>query len=76
MIDDTNCTSNYKRYLAHNIRQTIDNMSEHDKQLALESIQAETAFGNTPADTQTLQYVTSLLNGKQPPKGLARRRPQ
>ena len=73
MIDDTNCTSNYKWNLAHDIRRTISNMSEEEKTHCLRNIQAQATLLERPHDPEVLKYVTTLLNGKEPRNGISKR---
>lgn len=73
IIDYTNSVANYKRFQARDIRKTIANMSDEQKQHALEQITlhhgACVLMGQT-FNQSTLEYVESLLNGKQPKNGL------
>jgi len=71
MIDDTNCTPNFKRHLAHNLRQDVSSMSEVDKAQCLASIQAHVTLLNLPHDPKILQYVTTLLKDKRPRNGIS-----
>lgn len=72
MIDYSNCTVNSKWHTAHNIRQTIEKMDEHDREHALVRIQAELLNNDNP-DPEVLDYVTTLLKGKAPRRGISRR---
>jgi hypothetical protein len=69
-----NGTTNYKWHLAHDIRQSIAGMSDVEKQNTLLRIQTELTLGTKTPDPDLLQYITSLLNGKRPKNGIARRR--
>ena len=73
MIDDANCTPNYRWNLAHTVRQAVPTMDEYQKQQALLRIQSEPLKDNTP-DPNILEYVTTLLNGKKPRKGISKRK--
>jgi len=72
IIDDTNCTVNSRWHLAHDIRQTISNMDEFDREKTLVRIQAELLDSKT-ANPDVLKYVTTLLNGKAPRVGISKR---
>ena len=76
VIDRTLQTPNYRWHLAHNIRQTISNMPEQEKTRCLENIQARANLLGLPHDPQVLQYVTTLLNNKEPRNGISRRKSQ
>lgn len=71
MFDDTNRTTNSRWHLAHNIRQTVSQMGQHQKEQCLVRIQTELLQAKTP-DPKILKYVTTLLNGKEPKKGIGK----
>ena len=73
MIDDTNCTPNYRWNLAHDIRRTISQMDQYQKEQCLTKIQAQVTMLEQPPNPEILRYVTTLLNGREPRKGLSRR---
>lgn len=73
MIDYTNCTVNSRWHQAHQIRQTIEGMAPEDREKALIRIQAEMTLNGKTPDQDVLNYVTTLLNGKEPRKGISRR---
>jgi len=74
MIDDTNCTTNYQHHLAHDIRRAISTMDQHQKDQCLAKMQAHATLLEQPHDPEVLKYVTTLLNGKKPRKGISKPR--
>ena len=73
MLDDTNCTTNYQHHLAHDIRRTISTMDQHQKEQCLTKIQARATLLGQPHDPEILKYVTTLLEGKEPRKGISKK---
>ena len=77
MIDDTNCTPNYRWNLAHNIRQTISQMDDVRKHQLLDTIRLQCICHELLEQNYNLEvcnYIKSLLNSKRPVHSIARRR--
>ena len=69
MIDDTNATTNHKRYHTRDICKTIRSLPDDRKQQLLDQIQLQKGVHNLAEksyDQQTCKYIESLLNGKRP----------
>ena len=71
MIDDTNCTPNYRRNLAHDIRRAISQMDQYQKEQCLTKIRVQAILCGQPHDPDILKYVTTLLNDKEPRNGIS-----
>ena len=71
-IDDSNVTTNSRWNPAHDIRQTISQMDDYQKEQCLIKIQARTTLLEQPHDPKILKYVTTLLKGKEPKKGISK----
>ena len=66
-----NGTVNSRRHLAHDIRQTVTKMSEQERTHCLEAIQARAVLLEQQPNNELCQYITFLLNGKEPRKGIS-----
>ena len=74
MLDDTNCTTDYHRSLGRDIRKTILSMDQHQKEQCLTKIQAQVTLLKRSHNPDILKYVTTLLSGKEPRKGISKER--